>query len=188
MKIYTRRGDRGETDLFGGDRVGKDDLRVRAYGDVDELNAVVGVAGAALEPKRDADMLGLIERIQSSLFDLGSQLATPSAEHFDKSGLPRVDAGDVSELEARIDAFEQEIEPLKTFVLPGGSAAAAALHHARTVCRRAERHCVSLDRDQPLDEAIVKYLNRLSDLLFTLARVANARAGVADVAWVGRER
>ncbi len=188
VKIYTRRGDRGETDLFGGDRVGKDDLRVRAYGDVDELNAVVGVAAASLEAERDADMHTLLQRIQSSLFDLGTQLATPSAEHLEKSGLPRVDGGDVAELENQIDAFEKEIEPLKSFVLPGGSAAAAVLHHARTVCRRAERHCVSLDREAPLDTAIVQYLNRLSDLMFTLARVANARAGVADVEWVGRER
>jgi cob(I)alamin adenosyltransferase len=188
VKIYTRRGDRGQTDLFGGDRVGKDDLRVQAYGDVDELNAVIGVAGAALDPERDVDLATLVQRIQSSLFDLGSQLATPSAEHLEKSGLPRVNEDDVSLLETQIDAFEKEIEPLKTFVLPGGSPAAAALHHARTVCRRAERGCVSLDREASLDEAIVQYLNRLSDLLFTLARVANARAGVADVAWVGRER
>ncbi len=188
MKIYTRRGDRGQTDLFGGDRVGKDDLRVQAYGDVDELNAVIGVAGAALDAERDADIRILVQRIQSSLFDLGSQLATPSAEHLEKSGLPRVDGEDVCELETQIDALEKEVEPLKTFVLPGGSPAAAALHHARTVCRRAERGCVSLDREASLDEAIVRYLNRLSDLLFTLARVANARAGVGDVAWVGHER
>lgn len=188
LKIYTKRGDRGETDLFGGDRVGKDDLRVAAYGDVDELNAVVGVAASHLEAPRDDDVLALLARIQSSLFDLGSQLATPSPEHFEKSGLPRVDTSDVSELETRIDGYEKEIEPLQTFVLPGGSRAAAALHQARTVCRRAERHCVALDRDAPLDPSIVQYLNRLSDLLFTLARVANARCGVADVAWVGRER
>ncbi|MCP5043459.1 MAG: cob(I)yrinic acid a,c-diamide adenosyltransferase [bacterium] len=185
MKIYTRRGDRGQTDLFGGDRVDKDDLRVAAYGDVDELNACVGVAAAATS---DDDLLAVLQRIQGSLFDLGSLLATPSAEHQRKSGLSRVDEKDVTQLESDIDRFEDEVPALKRFVLPGGTPAAAAFHHARTVCRRTERSAVALDRDQPLDPAIIQYLNRLSDLLFTLARVANARARVADVTWGGRER
>ena len=185
MKIYTRRGDRGETDLFGGGRVAKDDLRVAAYGDVDELNACVGVAASATE---HADLRSCLQEIQNSLFDLGSQLATPRATERKKNPLPGVDLARVEELEREIDRFEEELEPLESFILPGGSAAAAALHHARTVCRRAERSAVSLDCTESLDPAIVQYLNRLSDLLFTLARVANSRSGVSDVAWVGRER
>ncbi len=185
MKIYTRRGDRGETDLFGGGRVAKDDLRVAAYGDVDELNACVGVAAAATEQD---DLRAFIHQIQNSLFDLGSQLATPRVSAQKKHGHPRVDVASVEELEREIDRLEAELEPLESFILPGGSAAAAALHHARTVCRRAERSAVALDRGESLDPAIIQYLNRLSDLLFTMARAANTRSGVSDVAWVGRER
>ena len=185
MKIYTRRGDRGQTDLFGGARVAKDDLRVSAYGDVDELNSSVGIAAAATD---QSDLRERLTTIQSSLFDLGSQLATPDPEHHAKNNVPGVDASQVEKLETEIDRLEQEIEPLKTFVLPGGNAAAAALHHARTVCRRAERSVVTLQVNEPVDPAVVQYLNRLSDLLFTMARVANARAKVPDVPWVGRER
>jgi len=185
LKIYTRRGDGGETDLFGGGRVSKDDMRVGAYGDVDELNAVVGVAAAAVEKD---DLRARLQEIQSSLFDLGSQLATPDRAHHEKNNVPGVDANQIEELEREIDRLEEELEPLVSFVLPGGTPAAAALHHARTVCRRAERSVVTLERAEDIDPAVVKYLNRLSDLLFTMARVANARAGVADVPWVGRER
>jgi cob(I)alamin adenosyltransferase len=185
VKIYTRRGDRGETDLFGGGRVPKDNLRVAAYGDVDELNACVGVAVSATEQQ---DLRAFMQRIQNSLFDLGSQLATPRQPDDEKHSLPTVDLTVVEELEGEIDRLEGELEPLKSFILPGGTPAAAALHHARTVCRRAERSTVALDRVESLAPAIVQYLNRLSDLLFTMARVANARSGVSDVAWVGRER
>jgi len=187
VKIYTKRGDRGETDLFGGGRVPKDDLRVSAYGDVDELNACIGVAAAATDEK---DLRAFALEIQSSLFDLGSQLATPKPKTGGdpKFSVPGVDSARVEELEREIDRLEEELAPLKSFILPGGSAVAAALHHARTVCRRAERAAVALDRAETLDPAVIQYLNRLSDLLFTMARVANARAGVADVPWVGRER
>ena len=185
MKIYTKRGDRGQTDLFGGDRVAKDHLRVAAYGDVDELNACLGVAAAASEQE---DVRALVERIQSSLFDLGSTLATPNAAHREKSGVPTVADGDVLELEGEIDRFESELAPLENFILPGGSAAAAGFHHARTVCRRAERSAVALDREDPLEEGVLRYLNRLSDLLFVVARAENRRAGIADVEWVGRDR
>ena len=185
MKIYTKRGDRGQTDLFGGDRVAKDHLRVAAYGDVDELNASVGVAAAASEQE---DVRALVERIQSALFDLGSTLATPSAAHREKNGVPAVAEGDVLELEGEIDRLESELEPLESFILPGGCAAAAAFHHARTVCRRAERSSVALDREDSLEQSVLRYLNRLSDLLFVIARVENRRAGIADVAWIGRER
>lgn len=185
MKLYTRRGDGGETDLFGGERVSKDALRVETYGEVDELNACIG--GAAAESEQ-ADVGALLQRIQSTLFDIGSQLATPDADHRAKAKVPQVDDEDVAELEAGIDGFEAELEPLSSFVLPGGTRAAAAFHVARTVCRRAERRAVALHAQEPLDSAVLRYLNRLSDLLFALARLENARAGRADVTWVGRER
>jgi cob(I)alamin adenosyltransferase len=180
VKIYTRRGDAGETDLFGGPRVAKDALRVEAYGSVDELNAVLGLAAAA---SAHAEIRELLAGVQSTLFDVGAWLATPDAAHRAKAGTPSARDEDVARLEQRIDAFEGELAPLKTFVLPGGTPAAAALHHARTVCRRAERRVVSLDREERVGEVTLRYLNRLSDLLFVLARVENHRAGVADVPW-----
>ncbi len=185
MKIYTRRGDGGDTDLFGGPRVSKDDLRVEAYGAVDELNACLGACRA--ESRHD-DLRGMLESLQSRLFDLGGGLATPSAAHRQKSGVPEPQPQDVAELEAQIDRLEKELEPLERFILPGGSKAAAAFHVARTVCRRAERRAVSLHREEPVSEASLRYLNRLSDLLFVMARVENQRAGVSDLEWVGIER
>ena len=183
MKIYTKRGDGGDTDLFGGPRVGKDDLRVEAYGGVDELNSVLGVAAAASEQE---DVRGLVAEIQGTLFDLGAYLASPDADRRAKSQIPEPRAEDVEALETAIDAFETELEPLRRFILPGGTVAAAAFHLARTVCRRAERRCVSLHREQALDPLALRYVNRLSDLLFVLARLENRRAGEADVEWVGR--
>ena len=185
MKIYTRRGDRGETDLFGGPRVAKDHLRVEAYGTVDELNAALGaaLAGTAHEDIRD-----LAHSIQATLFDLGAYLSSPEAERPKASGVREPSAAEVDALEARIDAFEEELEPLRNFVLPGGSSSAAAFHLARTVCRRAERRVVSLDRETPLEAPPLRYLNRLSDLLFVLARVENRRAGLDDLVWAGRKR
>lgn len=185
MKLYTRRGDGGETDLFGGSRVGKDALRVEAYGAVDELNACVGVCRAE---SSHADLRELLEAVQSRLFDLGGVLATPSASHREKSGMPEPGSEDVAELEAHIDRLEQELPALDRFILPGGCKSAAAFHVARTVCRRAERRAVALHRDEAVPEASLRYLNRLSDLCFVLARVENRRAGVADVKWVGIER
>lgn len=185
MKVYTRRGDRGETDLFGGGRVAKDHLRVEAYGAVDELNAAVGAAGAASPHE---DLRKLLQEVQSALFDLGAYLAAPDPERREKMGTPEPRAEEVEGLEARIDAFERELEPLRRFVLPGGTAAAAAFHVARTVCRRAERRAVALEHAEPVGEPALRYLNRLSDLFFVLARVENRRAGVADVEWVGRRR
>ena len=183
MKVYTRRGDRGETDLFGGSRVAKDDPRVEAYGAVDELNAVIGVAAAASPHE---DVRALCAEIQSRLFDLGSYLATPDAKRRERSGVPEIEAADVERLEEELDRFDEELEPLKRFILPGGGPGSAAFHVARTVCRRAERRCVALARDAELDESALGYLNRLSDLLFTIARLENRRAGVADVEWEGR--
>lgn len=187
LKIYTKTGDRGETGLFGGARVPKDDARVEAYGDVDELNSVLGIALAALD---DAEIVAGLRLVQADLFTLGARLATPATEDGGRENpwIPRLDPARVAEMEAWIDRAEEEVEPLKSFILPGGSPAAAALHLARTVCRRAERRVVSLSRTATIEEGVVVYLNRLSDLLFTLARLANRRAGVEDVPWVPNAR
>lgn len=185
MKIYTKRGDRGETDLFGGERVGKDALRVAAYGEVDELNATIGVAAAG---GCDPALSAFLATIQSALFDLGASLATPDPAHRAKAGVNGVRPADIDQLEDLIDRLEEGLEPLKTFILPGGSPAAASFHVARTVCRRAERCVVRLAGlpEESVEEASVRYLNRLSDLLFVMARHENARLGVPDVAWVAR--
>ena len=185
MKIYTRRGDRGETDLFGGGRVSKDDLRVEAYGAVDELNAFVGVCAAATAHD---DLRAILLAIQGRLFDLGGYLATPDAERRARSRVPEPSDDDVSYIERHIDTLDAEAGPLQRFVLPGGCTAASAMHAARTVCRRAERRTVALNRESPLSEASLSTLNRLSDLLFVMARVENRRAGVPDVEWQGRRR
>ena len=181
MKIYTRTGDSGSTGLFGGGRVPKDDVRVEAYGDVDELNAVLGVA-RSVEPMPRVDEV--LVPIQRDLFAIGALLATPDrdkmAMHLQKA---RIDDTRIGELERAIDDGEAELEPLKAFIVPGGSPKAAALHVARTVCRRAERHVVRLQHEVELPGLVVIYLNRLSDLLFTLARVANRRAGAGEVTW-----
>jgi cob(I)alamin adenosyltransferase len=182
MKIYTRRGDGGETDLVGSGRVAKDHARVEAYGTVDELNATLGLAAAA---NRQDDVRSLLEDLQRQLFALGALLATPEARHRTASGMRAPGDEEISALEARIDAFEKELAPLEHFVLPGGTPAAAAFHLARTVCRRAERSAVALARSEGIDPGALRFLNRLSDLLFVLARVENRRAGVADVEWTG---
>lgn len=185
MKLYTRRGDRGETDLFGGLRVPKDASRVESYGAVDELCAAVGLAAAS---SSQADVRALVEEIQSTLFSLGSHLATPDAAHRAKAGIPEPGDADVEALEKHIDGFEAELPPLARFILPGGTAAAAGFQLARAVCRRAERRVVALHRDEPLPEALLRYLNRLSDLLFVLGRIENRRAGVTEPEWVLRPR
>jgi cob(I)alamin adenosyltransferase len=181
VKIYTKTGDAGDTGLFGGGRVPKDDPRVEAYGDVDELNAVIGMARAVeLMPRVDE----LLVPVQRDLFAIGALLATPDrekmAQHLQKA---RIDERRIAELEQAIDDAESELEPLRAFILPGGTPKAAALHVARTVCRRAERHVVRLQHAVELPALAVIYLNRLSDLLFTLARLANRRAGAGEVTW-----
>ena len=181
MKIYTKTGDAGETGLFGGGRVAKDHPRVEAYGDVDELNAVIGMARAVeLMPRIDE----VLVPVQRDLFAIGALLATPDrdkmAQHLQKA---RIDEHRIAELEQAIDDAERELEPLRAFILPGGTPKAAALHVARTVCRRAERHVVRLQHAVDLPALAVIYLNRLSDLLFTLARLANKRAGAGEVTW-----
>jgi cob(I)alamin adenosyltransferase len=185
LKLYTRRGDAGETDLLGGPRVAKDALRVEAYGAIDETNAALGMAAAA---SASDDLRRISQEIQARLFDLGGTLACPDPERRAKSRVPELDAGDVEILEGHIDGLESELAPLQRFILPGGCPAAAAFHGARTVCRRAERRLVSLHREEPLAGASLRYVNRLSDRLFVMARVENTRAGVADVEWQGRER
>jgi cob(I)alamin adenosyltransferase len=181
MSLYTKTGDEGGTGLFGGDRVAKNDIRVTAYGEVDELNAAIGTA-AAIDP-RDFEA-ELLESIQRDLFAVGGQLATPDpakvAKAIDKA---RISDDRVAQLEAAIDVADRELDPLQAFVLPGGTPKAAALHQARTVCRRAERSAVALAREQPVAPVILAYLNRLSDVLFTLARLANQRAGTGDRTW-----
>ncbi len=179
MKIYTRTGDRGETGLFDGTRVPKSDARVDAYGEVDELNAVLGLARASIADPEIADTLAHLQR---DLFALGARLADPGeriARRVTKAG---IDAEDVGRLEGWIDRFESELPPLRRFILPGGSPPGAVLHLARTVCRRAERRIVGLGPDA-VDLVLIAYINRLSDLLFVLARVVNKRVGAAETEW-----
>jgi cob(I)alamin adenosyltransferase len=181
MKIYTRSGDEGNTGLFGGGRVLKDDPRVEAYGDVDELNAFIGAARAVEVMPRIDEVLVTIQR---DLFSIGALLATPDRDkmeqHLTKA---RIDDDRIRQLEHAIDECDRELEPLKSFIIPGGSEKAAALHVARTVCRRAERRVIHLQRDVEIPPLVVIYLNRLSDVLFTLARLANHRAGAGEVTW-----
>jgi cob(I)alamin adenosyltransferase len=179
MKIYTKTGDRGETGLFGGPRVRKDSARIEAYGTIDELNAVVGLSRCEPLP---ADIDQLLARIQSQLFDVGAELATPDPG---RHGIDVIGAAQIGELEQAIDRHEVTLPPLKQFILPGGSRGAAALHVARTVCRRAERQVVALANaaDETISSDLIVYLNRLSDLLFVLARAVNAVKGQADVPW-----
>jgi cob(I)alamin adenosyltransferase len=176
MKIYTRTGDCGETSLFGGARVGKDDPRIEAYGTVDELSSFIGVARAAWSESPMDDELA---RVQSDLFEIGAQLAAPGSDRFTGADPSRIE-----QLERAIDAMERELKPLANFILPGGSQAAVHVHVARTVCRRAERRVTAL-QDDAARTAIV-YLNRLSDYLFVAARYANLKHGVADVPWRSR--
>ena len=180
MKIYTRTGDKGDTGLFGGGRVSKTHPRVEAYGDVDELNAALGLARSIeLMPRVDE----IIVPLQRDLFAIGALLATPDRDKMKKQlEKARIDEQRIKELEHAIDDGDKELEPLKAFIVPGGTPKAAALHVARTVCRRAERRVISLGSDE-VPTIVVVYLNRLSDLLFTLARVANKRAGAGEVTW-----
>ncbi len=179
MKIYTRTGDMGQTGLFGGGRVPKDDPRVTAYGEVDELNAALGVARAAglgtLDP--------WCQDLQDQLFTVGAVLATPRGTRA-AAHIPHVREEWVAAMESRIDELQATLPPQTHFILPGGTPAAAALHLARTVCRRAERTVVPLFREGQVEELALRFLNRLSDFLFVMARAANHRAGVKDVPWI----
>jgi cob(I)alamin adenosyltransferase len=179
MKIYTRVGDDGTTALFSGGRVSKTHLRVETYGTVDELNSVLGVV-RAYEPYSD----NWLEQIQHQLFHLGADLATPLDAKSD--WVVRVESSAATWLEQTIDEMTAQLPPLTSFILPGGTPAAAHLHVARTVCRRAERQAVALATQDTINEAVIPYLNRLSDCLFTMARWDNFREGIPDVTWSGR--
>ena len=182
IKIYTKTGDEGDTGLFGGGRVGKDHPRVEAYGDIDELNAVLGMARAVeMMPRIDE----VLVPVQRDLFAIGALLATPNRDKMrEQLQKARVDDDRIAQLERAIDDGDHELEPLRAFIVPGGTPKAAALHVARTVCRRAERRVVHLRKEEAdIPQLVVIYLNRLSDLLFVLARVANRRAGAGEVTW-----
>jgi cob(I)alamin adenosyltransferase len=178
VKIYTRTGDAGETSLFDGTRVAKSDARVDAYGEVDELNAWLGVVRAA---RVDADLDAELDRLQRDLFAVGAQLGDPNDKIASRVTKVTLDDADVTRLEDLIDRLEAELPPLRHFILAGGSTAGATLHVARSVCRRAERRIVALQ--PPVDPALVKYVNRLSDLLFVMARCVNHRADLPEVKW-----
>jgi len=191
MKIYTRTGDQGQTGLYGGTRVSKADPRVAAYGDVDELNACLGMVRAQGELAED--IVALLEQLQKDLFAIGARLANPSDKPSRRSAIGdgrstmdderlTIDAADIVRLEASIDRLEAELPPLRRFILPGGSRAGALLHFSRTVCRRAERAIVSLGAEH-VDQHLVIYVNRLSDLLFVMARAVNHRASQPEIEW-----
>lgn len=181
MKLYTRGGDEGETSLFGGGRVSKAEPRVDAYGTVDELNSMLGWA---LTQVRDAEIRARLEPIQNDLFVLGADLSTPPPSGGrTRPDTPALPLERVGEMEAWIDAADSELPPLKAFVLPGGTPGGAALHVARTVCRRAERAVASLASSETVSDGVIRYLNRLSDLLFAYARLENHRGGTEDVEW-----
>jgi len=176
LKIYTRTGDTGQTSLFGGSRVAKSDPRIEAYGTVDELSSFIGVARASSVPQSVDEQL---RQAQLDLFEIGAHLASPGTSRF-----PGVEVSRIEDLEHAIDAMTSELAPLTSFILPGGALAAAHLHVARTVCRRAERLVVALQDDSAATKSTIAYLNRLSDYLFVAARFANFKAGVPDVPWV----
>ena len=177
MKIYTKTGDAGETSLYGGQRVLKNVVRVETYGTVDECNAILGMAAAL---NTDAETNAVLTRLQGELFEVGADLATPLSRG---ETVPRVRPEETAALEAEIDRFEEELTPLRHFILPGGCPAGATLHQARGVCRRAERLLVTLEQAEELNPEVGRYLNRLSDHLFVLARLVNARAGVPEAIW-----
>lgn len=176
-RIYTRTGDDGTTGLGGGTRLGKDDLQVDAYGEVDEANSAIG---AALASGLSPDVSEVLTRVQSALFNVGGELCLIGESY---QAAPRIAARHVTELEAACDRFNAELEPLSNFILPGGTTQAAGLHLARTICRRAERRVVALGRQRAVPAELIQFLNRLSDLLFILARVENLRRGVGDQLW-----
>lgn len=184
MKLYTKRGDAGLTDLFGGQRVSKASLRVEAYGTVDEVNSLCGLAASGC---RDGRLLDMLTGVQNRLFEIGADLATPRKAEDDESApssIPRVGEVQVSELEGWIDEIEAQVPAMRSFILPGGTETAARLHVARTAARRAERLCVALQQHEPVGQQVIVYLNRLSDLLFAMARRANQVQAVDDVPWV----
>ncbi|QQE11628.1 cob(I)yrinic acid a,c-diamide adenosyltransferase [Planctomycetota bacterium] len=200
MKLYTKTGDDGTTGLLGNHRVGKDSLRVEAYGTSDELNAFIGYALIAAASSQDPEIKALhsfLSQVQSRLFDLGAELASPPISEEDdekqskskakaSAGISTVTDEMIAELETELDRVCESLPPMKYFILPGGSELAARLHIARTVCRRAERLTVALSRIEPVSPNVIKYLNRLSDLLFAYARKSNQQLDIPDTPWLGR--
>jgi cob(I)alamin adenosyltransferase len=180
MKIYTKTGDKGETGLIGGTRVLKSALRVEAYGEIDELNAVLGCIRAELTDEKIREILLVIQR---DLFAIGAQLADPRGRVEKKAEKVAVNEGRVRELEEIIDRHDAILPPLRSFILPGGTEGGALLHLARAVCRRAERRMVALSQETSLPPVLIVYINRLSDLLFTLARAVNREAGIEEIPW-----
>ena len=178
MKIYTKTGDKGDTRLFDGTQVRKNDSRVEAYGQVDELNALIGAAASFLD---DAELKAMVVGIQRDLFSLGAQLADPNQHG--KKPKSQLDPARITALEESIDKFETELPPLRQFILAGGAPAGAMLHVARTVCRRAERRVTALAENVEIDSRVIEYLNRLSDFLFVLARLVNHRQGQQEIPW-----
>lgn len=180
MKIYTRTGDQGTTGLFGGGRVPKTHARIAAYGTVDETNSFIGLALASLPNGATTELGRILADIQRDLFVLGADLATP---HGSRASVPRISTADVERIESEIDRLEEDLEPLKRFILPGGSLAGSTLHVARTVCRRAERLVLEAADGDAISEFAIMYLNRLSDLLFVAARWTNHREGLREDEW-----
>lgn len=182
MKIYTKKGDQGYTSLFGGTKIEKHHTRIEAYGTVDELNSVLGLA---LTEAISEDSRSILQQIQHQLFILGADLATLPSK---KTKIDRVGTAEIAKLEEWIDIFEEHLSPLTSFILPGGAPPGAALHLARTVCRRAERKVVALKHKDPVSPEALIYLNRLSDLLFVMARFENQQAGVKETVWVSKHK
>jgi len=180
MKIYTKTGDKGETGLFGGERVSKDSLRISAYGTIDELNSVIGLAITEVGDKSVKENL---LKIQNQLFVVGSDLATPEDEKTKKLNIQRTPASYYADIEEMIDEYDEQLEELRNFILPGGSKGAAMLHVCRTICRRAEREVVALKNSVTIGENIIIFLNRLSDLLFVLSRFENKVSNHPDTIW-----
>ena len=187
-KLYTRSGDDGTTGLFSGARVSKNHPRIEAYGTVDEFNAVLGLCISAATVGTDAEVIGtILKKVQSRMFDIGADLATPEGST-NEARIQRIEASHVEEIEVWIDQIDSRNEPLKNFVMPGGSELASRLHLARTVCRRAERLIVSLAHTEPVGEHLLQYINRVSDLLFAMARMANKVFGIEDTPWIPHGR
>lgn len=182
MKIYTRTGDKGETGLLGGSRVPKDHARIEAYGTVDELNSHLGMLRDLTAPHHGDVLL----RVQNLLFVIGSRLASSSEAEADRFKVPPITEADIAELEAQMDAMDLELAPMRNFILPGGHPAISQAHICRTVCRRAERRVVQLAAQEALPAELVRYLNRLSDMLFVMARHLGVLNGVSDIPWVPR--
>ncbi len=181
-KIYTKTGDQGETGLVGGARVSKDDLRVETYGEVDELNSYLGLCRTLATSKKVTPLDTILSRIQNDLFDIGSLLATPSGESW--QGMPNIELPRIGELERYIDQLIDGLPELRSFVLPGGTELNSYLHIARSVCRRAERRIITLSKREPVSSNIIIYLNRLSDLLFAMARFESKQSNTPEYLWV----